>query len=57
MAHKPHPHVHRHLEARGVDPKDVPDSVIATLNVCSEDELKAMQRVGASIRPLGKIRR
>lgn len=49
MPHEPHPHVHRHLKKRGVDPKDIPDSVIATLNDCSEDELAAMQRVGASM--------
>jgi hypothetical protein len=49
MPHEPHPHVHKHLEKRGVDPKDVPDDVIATLNGLSEDELKALQRVGASM--------
>jgi len=41
------PHVHQHLRKRSVDPDQVPDSVIAALNDCSEDELKAMDRVGA----------
>jgi len=41
------PHVHQHLRKRSVDPEQVPDSVIAALNDCSEDELKAMDRVGA----------
>jgi hypothetical protein len=49
MPHQPHPHVHRHLEKRGVDPKDVPDAVVAALNDCSEDELKALRRVGESM--------
>jgi len=33
MPHQPHPHVHRHLEKRGVDTK----------------ELKALRRVGESM--------
>jgi hypothetical protein len=49
MPHQPQPHVHRHLEKRGVDPKDVPDGVVAALNDCSEDELKALRRVGESM--------
>ena len=43
------PHVQRHLEKRSVDPDDVPDGVIAALNDCTEDELKAMHRVGESM--------
>jgi hypothetical protein len=43
------PHVQRHLQQRGVDPKKVPDGVLAALNDCSEAELKAMERVGASM--------
>jgi hypothetical protein len=49
MPHEPHPHVQRHLQKRNVDPKHVPDGVVAALNECSEDELKAMERVGASM--------
>ena len=43
------PHVQRHLQQRGIDPKKVPDGVLTTLNDCSEAELKAMDRVGASM--------
>ena len=43
------PHVQRHLEKRSVDHAQVPDEVIETLNSCSEDELKAMARVGESM--------
>jgi hypothetical protein len=43
------PHVHEHLRRRKVDPGQVPDPVIDVLNDCSEDELKAMDRVGAAM--------
>ena len=42
-------HVHEHLKKRKVDPDQVPDSVLAALNSCTEEELKAMDRVGASM--------
>jgi len=45
----PKPHVKQHLDKRGVDHTQVPDSVVAALNDCTEDELKAMRRVGASM--------
>ena len=43
------PHVKQHLDKRGVEDKDVPESVLAVLNDLSEDELKALRRVGASM--------
>ena len=43
------PHVKRHLEKNNVDPEDLPDGVIEALNVCSQDELRAMDKVGASM--------
>ncbi len=43
------PHVKRHLEKNNVDPQDLPDGVIEALNVCSQDELQAMDKVGASM--------
>ena len=45
----PKPHVKHHLEKRGVDHEDVPDDVLAVLNDLSDDELKALRRVGASM--------
>jgi len=45
----PKPHVKHHLEKRGVDHQEVPDDVLAVLNDLSEDELKALRRVGASM--------
>ena len=45
----PKPHVKHHLEKRGVDHADVPDDVLVVLNDLSEDELKALGRVGASM--------
>jgi predicted ATPase/class 3 adenylate cyclase len=46
---KPEPHVKRHLEKNKVDPDQLPDSVIDTLNTCSEEELKTMDKVGDSL--------
>ena len=46
---KPAPHVKQHLEKNGVNPNQLPDSVIATLNSCTPDELNAMDRVGESL--------
>ncbi|OLB23812.1 MAG: hypothetical protein AUH17_05780 [Actinobacteria bacterium 13_2_20CM_68_14] len=43
------PHVKRHLEKNNVNPQDLPDGVIEALNVCSQDELQAMDKVGASM--------
>ena len=43
------PHVHEHLLKRKVDPEQVPDAVILVLNDCTEEELKAMDRVGAAL--------
>jgi hypothetical protein len=43
------PHVKSHLEKNNVDPKDLPDGVLEALNVCSQDELRAMDKVGASM--------
>ena len=43
------PHVKQHLDKRGVEHKDVPESVLAVLNDLSEDELEALRRVGASM--------
>jgi hypothetical protein len=43
------PHVQRHLEKNKVDPNDLPDGVIEALNVCSVEELQAMDKVGASM--------
>src|SRR6266516_2981546 len=34
---------------RTVNPQDLPDGVIEALNVCSQDELQAMDKVGASM--------
>jgi hypothetical protein len=45
----PKPHVKHHLEKRGVDHAAVPDEVLVVLNDLSEDELKALRRVGASM--------
>jgi hypothetical protein len=49
----PKPHVKHHLEKRGVDHADVPDDVLVVLNGLSEDELKALRRVGASMEDAG----
>jgi hypothetical protein len=46
---QPNERVKEHLEKRNVDPKDLPDSVIETLNGCSKQELKAMDKVGDSL--------
>jgi hypothetical protein len=43
------PHVKRHLEKNNVNPEDLPDGVIEALNVCSVEELQAMDRVGESM--------
>ena len=43
------PHVKSHLEKNNVKPEDLPDGVIEALNVCSQDELRAMDKVGASM--------
>ena len=46
---QPNQHVKHHLEKNGVDPSELPDSVIDALNDCSPDELNAMDRVGQSL--------
>jgi hypothetical protein len=46
---QPNDRVKKHLKKNGVEPSELPDSVIATLNTCSQDELDAMDRVGASL--------
>ena len=46
---KPEPHVKAHLEKNSVNPNQLPDSVIATLNKCTQDELDAMDKVGDSL--------
>jgi hypothetical protein len=43
------PHVKSHLAKNNVKPEDLPDGVIEALNVCSQDELQAMDKVGASM--------
>jgi hypothetical protein len=48
MSH-PKERVKKHLEKNGVDPSELPDSVIDTLNTCSQDELDAMEKVGTSL--------
>ena len=45
----PEPHVKQHLEKRGVDHEEIPEEVLAVLNSLSDDELKALRRVGASM--------
>ena len=45
----PKPHVKHHLEKRGVDHEEIPEEVLAVLNSLSDDELKALRRVGASM--------
>ena len=45
----PKPHVKHHLEKRGVDHEAIPEEVLAVLNSLSDDELKALRRVGASM--------
>jgi hypothetical protein len=45
----PNPHVKQHLEKNGVNPNQLPDSVIETLNTCSQQELQAMDKVGDSL--------
>jgi len=42
----PKPHVKRHLEKRGVNHEDIPEEVLAVLNDLTEDELKALRRIG-----------
>jgi hypothetical protein len=46
---QPDQHVKHHLEKNGVDPSELPDSVIDTLNDCTPQELNAMEKVGASL--------
>jgi hypothetical protein len=45
---QPNDRVKEHLKKRKVDPKNLPDSVINTLNTCSAQELKAMDKVADS---------
>ena len=45
----PEPNVKQHLEKRGVDHEEIPEEVLAVLNSLSDDELKALRRVGASM--------
>jgi len=49
MPAQPKPHVKAHLQKNHVNPDQLPDSVIETLNTCSPDELKAMDNVGDSL--------
>jgi len=46
---KPKEHVAKHLRKRDVSPDQLPGSVIAALNNCSEGELNAMDSVMASM--------
>jgi hypothetical protein len=46
---EPKPHVKNHLQKNKVNPNQLPDSVIETLNTCSPEELKAMDKVGDSL--------
>jgi hypothetical protein len=46
---KPEPHVKNHLQKNNVDPNQLPDSVITTLNTCTPEQLKAMDKVGDSL--------
>lgn len=46
---EPKQHVKQHLHKRGVDPGELPDSVIETLNNCSPEELNAIDQVGKSL--------
>ena len=43
------PPVKRHLEKNNVNPEDLPDGVLEALNVCSVEELQALDRIGASM--------
>ena len=45
----PNDRTDKHLKKRGVDPKDLPQSVIAAFNDCSQEELDAMDKVGGSL--------
>jgi hypothetical protein len=42
-------HVKDHLKKNEVTPDQLPDSVIETMNKCSPEELKAMDKVGDSL--------
>jgi hypothetical protein len=46
---QPNQHVQQHLRKNGVNPNELPDSVIDALNSCSPEELNAMDKVGASL--------
>jgi hypothetical protein len=46
---QPNQHVKHHLEKNGVDPSELPDSVIDTLNDLTPQELNAMDKVGESL--------
>jgi hypothetical protein len=46
---QPNQHVKHHLDKNGVDPSELPDSVIVTLNSLSPQELNAMDKVGDSL--------
>ena len=46
---QPNQHVKHHLEKNDVDPSQLPDSVIETLNTLTPQELNAMDKVGDSL--------
>ena len=45
----PNPQVKKHLDKNGVNPNQLPESVIAALNSCTPEELQAMDKVGDSL--------
>jgi hypothetical protein len=46
---QPNERVKNHLGKRKVDPKQLPDSVINTMNTLTQEELDAMDKVGESL--------
>jgi hypothetical protein len=49
MAKQPKEHVKAHLRKNGVDPGDLPDDVVETLNAFSPQELKQVDRLGETL--------
>jgi hypothetical protein len=46
-------HVEKHLKQRKIDPASVHPDVIEAFNACTEDELKAMDRLIESMEKAG----
>jgi hypothetical protein len=46
---EPNERVKNHLAKNHVNPKSLPDSVIDTMNTCTQEELDAMYKVGESL--------